>query len=131
MAVAVAARAAEFDDHPYAWVITRDRDAELRGNADSAVGVAGPSKATDAMLQRVWRQGRRFRLCDEGDLDEATSLDGVPVDPAERRVVYEGLIWSADPPGAEADFGPLGDFGAPNFGCVDIQYQDGDHWVTL
>ena len=46
-------------------------------------------------------------------------------------MVYEGLIWTAEEPGGDADFGPLYDFGQPNYGCVEIQYRDGDRWVSL
>lgn len=130
-AMAQAMWAAEFGEHPYAWVITRDRDHELHGTAESMVGVQGPSQATEAMLELARTKGRRFRLLDEGDIDEGAILDGKDVDPAERGVVYEGLIWTGEEPGGEADFGPLNDYGGPNYGCVEIQYLDGGKWVSL
>lgn len=44
-------------------------------------------------------------------------------------MVHEGLIWTAGEPGGEEDFGPLYDFGTPDYGCVEIQYREGDRWV--
>lgn len=130
-ALAQAMRAADFAEHPYAWVITRDRDHELHGTAESSVGVAGPAQATEEMVELARTEGRRFRLLDEGDIDESALLDGKHVDPAERGVVYEGLIWTRDEPGGDADFGPLHDYGDPNYGCVEIQYLDRDRWLSL
>ncbi|NYH42061.1 hypothetical protein HNR22_001788 [Micromonospora jinlongensis] len=34
------------------------------------------------------------------------------------------LIWTAGEPGGEDDFGPLYDFGQPNWGFVEIQYRE-------
>ncbi|SCL70595.1 MULTISPECIES: hypothetical protein [Micromonospora] len=131
MAMIQAARAAQFPSDPYAWVLTRDRDHELHGTSESEVGTAGPGQATEEMFERARTQGRRFRLLDEGDIDEGAIADGKDVDPDERGVVYEGLIWTEGEPGGEADFGPLYDFGTPNYGCVEIQYREGDRWVSL
>jgi hypothetical protein len=132
MAMVQAERAAGFSEHPYAWVITRDRDHELHSRADSSVGVSGPGQATEEMLERARTQGRRWRLLDEGDIDECALFDGKQVDPAERGVVYEGLIWTQDGPGSETDFGPLNDYGEPNYGCTEIQYLDERRrWVSL
>lgn len=131
MAMIQAARAAEFPGNPYAWVITRDRDHELHGTSESEVGTAGPRQADEAMIERARTGGRRFRLLDEGDIDQGAIADGKDVDPDERGVVYEGLIWTEGGPGGDADFGPLYDFGTPNYGCVEIQYRDGEEWVSL
>ncbi|MEV4814972.1 hypothetical protein [Micromonospora tulbaghiae] len=131
MAMIQAARAAEFPASPYAWVITRDRDHELHGTSESEVGTAGPRQADEQMVERARTEGRRFRLLDEGDIDEGAIADGKDVDEAERGVVYEGLIWTQDEPVGDVDFGPLYDFGTPNYGCVEIQYRDGDRWVSL
>ncbi|MGI5151406.1 hypothetical protein ACQEVC_34420 [Plantactinospora sp. CA-294935] len=131
MAMVQAERAAGFPEHPYAWVITRDREHELYGRTESSVGVSGPGQATDEMLERARTEGRRWRVLDEGDIDEGAIYDGKKVDPAERGVVYEGLIWTRNEPGSETDFGPLDDYGAPNFGCTDIQYLEGNKLVSL
>ncbi|WP_435586088.1 hypothetical protein [Micromonospora aurantiaca (nom. illeg.)] len=126
MAMIAAERAAQWDDSPYAWVLTRDRAHELRGG-ESEVGTTGPSKATDEMIERARTEGRPWRMLDEGDVDAGR----IGVKPGERGVVYEGLIWTAGEPGGEEDFGPLYDFGTPNYGCVEIQYREGDRWVSL
>lgn len=131
MAMVQAEWAAQFREHPYAWVITRDRDHELHGTSESSVGISGPSQATEEMVKRARTQGRRFRLLDEGDIDESAILDGKPVDPAERGVVYEGQIWTQDEPGSDSDFGPLRVYGEPNYGCVSIQYLERGRWVSL
>ncbi|MFU8873262.1 hypothetical protein [Micromonospora sp. SL4-19] len=131
MAMIAAERAAQFPGNPYAWVIIRDRDHELHGTSESEVGSAGPRQADDEMIERARTEGRRFRLLDEGDIDHGAIEDGKDVDPDERGVVYEGLIWTAGEPGGDEDFGPLHDFGTPNYGCVEIQYRDGDRWVSL
>ncbi|WP_169596592.1 hypothetical protein [Micromonospora sp. HNM0581] len=130
MAMIAALRAAEFPENPYAWVLTRDRAHELRGG-ESEVGTSGPAQATDEMLERARTEGRCFRMLDEGDIDACLVDDGTMVDPDERGVVYEGLIWTVGAPGGGEDFGPLYDFGQPNHGCLDIQYLDGDRWVSL
>lgn len=129
MAMIAAERAAQFWDDPYAWVLTRDRDYELHGTSESEVGTAGPRQATPEMFDRARTEGRQFRLLDEGDIDALAG--GKDVDPGERGVVYEGLIWTAAEPGGDVDFGPLWDFGQPNFGCVEIQYREGGQWVSL
>ncbi|MET8352616.1 hypothetical protein [Micromonospora sp. NPDC005206] len=131
MAMIQAARAAEFPEHPYAWVITRDRDHELHGTSESEVGTSGPRQATAAMLERARTEGRRWRMLDAGDIDAGAVADGKDVDPDERGVVYEGRIWTQGEPGGIEDFGPLHDFGEPNYGCNDIQYREGDRWVSL
>lgn len=83
------------------------------------------------MVERARTEGRPFRLCDEGDLDEAAVDAGKVVDPAERGVVYEGLIWTQDEPGTDSDFGPLVDYGEPHHGCTEIRYRQDDRWLAL
>ncbi|MFU8849475.1 hypothetical protein ACNAW0_00550 [Micromonospora sp. SL1-18] len=126
MAMIAAERAARWDDSLYAWVITRDRAHELRGG-ESEVGTAGPRQATEEMVERARTEGRPWRMLDEGDVDAGRTGVG----PEERGVVYEGLIWTAGEPGGDEDFGPLYDFGTPNYGCVEIQYRDGERWDSL
>jgi hypothetical protein len=70
-------------------------------------------------------------LCEEGDLDDIAACDGKRVDPAERGVVYEGLIWTVEEPGTATDFSPLHDYGEPNAGCVAIRYLVDGRWVPL
>jgi hypothetical protein len=115
------ARVAHSLDHPYAWRITRDRDAELNGG-ESAVGVEGPSTAPDGDPDELGVPGRvRFRLLDEGDIDECNYDNPKAVQRGHELygVVYEGILW--DPEG-EWPFGPLDDYGRPNYGCTDIQH---------
>ncbi|MBM0229709.1 hypothetical protein [Micromonospora sp. ATA51] len=131
MAMIQAERAAQWPGDPYAWVLTRDRDHELHGTSESEVGTAGPRQATEEMFERARTEGRRFRMLDEGDIDAGAIADGKDVDPDERGVVYEGMIWTEGEPGGDADFGPLHDFGQPNYGCVEIQYREGDRWISL
>ncbi|MFE9689089.1 hypothetical protein [Micromonospora sp. NPDC005806] len=131
MAMIAAERAAQFPGNPYAWVLTRDRACELGGMFESEVGTSGPRQATAEMVERARTEGRQFRMLDEGDTDQGAIEEGKDVDPAERGVVYEGLIWTEAEPGGDADFGPLDDFGQPNWGCVEIQYREGDRWVSL
>ncbi|RAO37369.1 hypothetical protein PSN13_01351 [Micromonospora saelicesensis] len=118
-ALAALCRATQRDHSSYALVLTRDRAHELRGG-ESEVGTARPSKATDEMIERARTEGRPWRMLDEGDVDAGQA----GVNPDERGVVYEGLIWTAVEPGGEEDFGPLYDFGQPNWGCVEIQYRE-------
>lgn len=106
---------------PYAWVITRDRSAELNPNSRSEVGTEGPSNAPDELLdQAKLGVGVRFRLTDEGDIDEcyADAPGAVTRGHETYGLVYEGIILD---PFDEWPFGPLDDFGRPNYGCVGIQ----------
>jgi hypothetical protein len=115
-------------DHPYAWRITWDRSAELSGedaepgtNAN-AVGIEGPVTAPDGDPDELGVPGRvRFRLLDEGDIDECNYDNPKAVRRGHELygVVYEGVLW--DPEG-EWPFGPLDDYGRPNYGCTDIQH---------
>lgn len=117
----------------YAWIITRDFDPDddaPEGTNLNAKGVAGPRDATPEQIEKARTEGYLFRLVD-GD----------------ERVIYHGRIWveggedptakqitlnPGDDPmhvtygpggGEEEDFGPLWDFGTPNYGCTDIQYR--------
>jgi|SRR5215207_7294008 len=109
-------------DHPYAWRITRDRDHELSGEGESAVGVEGPMTAPHGDPDALGVPGRvRFRLLDEGDIDECNAGEPGAVAKGHELygVVYEGILW--DPEG-EWPLGPLDDFGRGNYGCTDIQH---------
>lgn len=102
----------------YAWVIDKDHYGEgPEGTYQNAVGIFGPRDA-DGLLLRELRdgQGRKFRMHDD---------DG--------ELVYEGRIaFKAGEPEDGEDLGPLHDFGAPNFGCTLIAYEEpGRGWVAL
>jgi hypothetical protein len=128
--MAMLARIAYAEDHPYAWVITRDRSAELSGEPaepgtnNNAVGIEGPRNAPDQLLEAARAgKGIRFRLLDEGDIDECCADEPGAVTEGHELygVVYEG--WLVDPL-EEWPFGPLDDYGRPNYGCVGIQHFD-------
>ncbi len=116
-------------EYPYMWRITRDRSAEFEdvpaepGTNSNAVGIEGPSTAPDVGdPDELGVPGRiRFRLLDEGDIDECNYDNPKAVQRGHELygVVYEGVMW--DPEG-EWPFGPLDDYGRPNYGCTDIQH---------
>lgn len=96
----------------YAWIITKDLISEPGEKSD--VGVMGPSNASEAHLVVVRNGGgRAFRMLDD---------DG--------EVYYHGRV-TGDSDSADADFGPLDDYGTPNAGCTEIQYYENHRWVTL
>lgn len=133
-AMALAARIAAAEVTPYAWYIDRDRDAELSANpGESEVGTSGPSNAPESLLEQAKAgNGVRFRLMDEGDIDECNADSPHAVKAGERGygVVYEGVL--VDPTDSWP-FGPLDDFGRPNYGCISIQHYNEDterfEWV--
>lgn len=88
------------------WIITKDHFADAEktpGTNANAVGKTGP---------RYYRGGtelnHKFRMLTD-----------------DREVVYEGMS------GDSSDFGPLNDFGTPNFGCTIIQYWSDGDWRDL
>jgi hypothetical protein len=107
--------------HPYMWRITRDRDHELNGGGESAVGVVGPSTAPEDDPEEYGVKAIRFRLLDEGDIDECNYDNPNAVQRGHELygVVYEGVLYD---PEEEWPFGPLDDYGRPNYGCTDIQH---------
>jgi hypothetical protein len=100
----------------YAWIIDTDL-LELPGHSNR--DLTGPSHAPAAMLHQLETDpdaGDKFRMLDD---------DG--------EIYYLGRILGG---GADANddaaFGPLTDFGMPDSGCTDIQYQDvRGKWVSL
>lgn len=118
-------------EHPYSWKITRDRDAELNGG-ESSVGVEGPRTAPDDDPEALCIPATLFRLLDEGDIDDCNA--GAPGAVEEGHelygVVYEGVLY--DPEG-EWPFGPLDDYGRPNYGCTGIQHfnPDTEKWEEV
>lgn len=120
-------------DHPYGWIITRDRNyeineahrtagAEVLNDDASQVGTIGP-RSIPADIEGRLRAGEgiEFRLVDEGDLDDCNDNEHGAVDEGHRdyAVVFEGRLID---PEQLWDFGPLNDFGAGV--AVGIQYRD-------
>ena len=126
-----AIRDAAYLDDEYAWIITRDRFHELDPEQESEVGTTGPRDATNEMVELARTVGVPFRMLDEGDIDHGGDF-GVTRDHADYGVVYEGMAWFARGDDSGQEFGPLDDFGGPNYGCIEIQYLNGNGtWVTL
>lgn len=98
------------------WTITVDNFADPSakpGTNANAVGIVGPRGAKLTKEEIVAHpEGKKFRMLDD-----------------DRVVYYEGVLVGDD------DFAPLDDFGAPNAGCVDIQYYcnclGGMKWESL
>ena len=82
----------------YTWLITKDIINE--GESD---GTMGPRRAT-ATAEEVKSAGVKFRMLDGDD-----------------EVYYEGYFLGDSL--SEDAFAPLDDFGGPNDGCIDIQYN--------
>ena len=95
------------------WTITNDLIASLAARKPSnanAVGMVGPSNAKLTAEQiRSHPEGRRFRIKD-GDGE----------------VYYQGVMVITPEDGDDAEFRPLDDFGKPNAGATDIEYQRAD-----
>lgn len=93
----------------YAWTITKDY---LNDPADpddvNAVGVSGPSEASDEALAQVLAgHGRLFRMYDD---------DGI--------LYYTGRLFDTTGDYDEdACYAPLGNYGMPAAGAVEIRYQ--------
>lgn len=95
------------------WTITKDFIADPAArqplNANAA-GMVGPRNARLTAEQIIAHpQGRKFRMKD-GDGE----------------VYYEGVMVITGDDGDEAEFRPLDDFGTPNAGATDIEYQRAD-----
>lgn len=100
---------------PYAWIIDKDHLAEAGDSGDA--GVVGPRDAngdSKEELSRNYPHHHQFRMYDD-----------------DQELYYTGtLFWEGEADGPEEDFvyGPLGDFGGPNAGCVLIKYTDKPGW---
>jgi hypothetical protein len=92
------------------WTITKDFIADPAARQPSnanAVGMVGPCNAKLTAAQIIAHpEGRKFRIKD-GDGE----------------VYYEGVMVVTDDDGEETEFRPLDDFGKPNAGATDIEYQ--------
>ena len=88
-----------------AWIITEDL---IESSTDSAVNTTGPRDARDEDIAAL-KAGAGFAFVMKDD-------DGIPY--------YKGrAMWDEDDV-EEGAYGPLGDFGGPNAGCVSITYPD-------
>jgi hypothetical protein len=99
-----------------AWIITRDLLTERNGPEDSdesEVGTMGPFGITHDAVRRLQQgEGYKFSMYDD---------DGIEY--------YRGRLIFDDSEDLEtAVYGPLGDFGAPNAGCVRIDYPNHPEW---
>ena len=93
----------------YAWVITKDHLMEPGDPEEgSSVGVAGPHEASDEALAQVRAgHGRLFRMYDD---------DGI--------LYYTGRLFDTTGDYDEdACYAPLGDYGMPGAGAVEIRYH--------
>lgn len=124
----------------YAWRITTDYFGEGdEGTFMNAVGVEGPRDATKEQLKQV-KKGFKFRMLDDDGVvvykgrlhvDNPCTSEWTDEEPwtVEDPIAQDGAPyfkgytcnWPSVP--EEAGFGPLYDFGTPNFGCTDIQYR--------
>ncbi len=95
------------------WTITKDFIADPTARQPSnanAVGMVGPRNAKLTAAQIIAHpEGRKFRMKDD---------DG--------ELYYEGIMVVTADDGDEAEFRPLDDFGKPNAGATDIEYQRAD-----
>jgi hypothetical protein len=106
----------------YGWVIDKDHISQDLGIVDfkprNDTNLMGPRNISpEARIALKDGEGEKFRMLDD---------DG--------EVYYEGRIVGGDYMGFE----PLDDFGMPNAGCTEIQYQSdpeinhtGKRWETL
>lgn len=117
-----------------AWIITKDKIADTEypeGSNSNAKGVTGPRIATENDLKRLKAgEGKRFRMLDD---DGEIYYYGRWLEDSECTEKYESGIW-----GQDSEFSPLENFGAPNAGCTELQYDNGKRddkgkviWETL
>jgi hypothetical protein len=90
----------------HGWIITKDIIEDGKCN-----GTMGPSNIAPEISDRLKKgEGTKFRLFDD---------DG--------ELYAEGLQIEGDSDG----FGPLDDFGMPNWGCTDLKQFINGKWETL
>ena len=117
-----------------AWIITKDKiaDADAKeGTNSNAKGLTGPRIATDNDIKRLKAgEGVRFRMLDD---DGEIYYYGRWLEEDDCTGEYEDGFY-----GAEPEFSPLDNFGRPNAGCTEIQYDYGNKdakgkviWVSL
>lgn len=104
-----------------AWIITKDKIADAEAPEASncnAKGLTGPRTATDADVKRLKAgEGKRFRMLDD---DGEIYYYGRQLEESECTEEYENGYF-----GAESEFAPLDNFGRPNAGCTEIQFDNG------
>jgi hypothetical protein len=95
-----------------AWIITKDKI------ESDAKGVTGPGMATDNDVKRLQAgEGVRFRMLDD---DGEIYYYGRQLETSDCTGAYEDGYY-----GAESEFAPLDNFGRPNAGCTEIQFDRG------
>lgn len=100
---------------PYAWIIDTDHLADSGDRGDA--GVIGPHDANGGSkdeLARNYAHHHQFRMYDD-----------------DQELYYTGTaFWNgaSDSPEEEFVYGPLGDYGMPNAGCVLIKYTGKPQW---
>jgi hypothetical protein len=104
-----------------AWIITKDKiaDAESEeGTNLNAKGLTGPSTASERDVERLKAgEGKRFRMLDD---DGEIYYYGRWLEEDDCTEEYESGMW-----GQDSEFSPLDNFGAPNAGCTELQYDNG------
>jgi len=96
----------------YAWVIDTDHlyDPTFSGDVNEE-GMMGPSDMSDEQRKALESgKGHVFKMYDD-----------------DKELYYTGRI-VADEMDEEACYGPLGDFGMPNAGAVEIRYIGHKEW---
>lgn len=105
-----------------AWLITKDKIADptdREGSYGNAKGLTGPRIASDNDVKRLKAgEGKRFRMLDD---DGEIYYYGRQLEESECTGDYENGFY-----GAESEFAPLDNFGRPNAGCTEIQFDYGN-----
>jgi hypothetical protein len=91
--------------YAYAWKITRNY--ESAGDSRKPWGPGGLPAEIKSPNDIDWTGAEKFRLLDD---------DG--------NIYCAGLHVEGDIDSCACGFGPLDDWGRPNFGCTEIQYLD-------
>lgn len=90
----------------YGWLITKDTDP-----ISNMAGKAGPRRLSTEKLAALQRgEGLQFKMYDDDD-----------------NLCYGGIY---NGPHDQDMFGPLDDFGHPNYGCTRIDYLINGKWTT-
>jgi hypothetical protein len=99
-----------------AWIITKDKIADTdstEGTNGNAKGLWGPHTASENDVKRLKAgEGTRFRMLDD---DGEIYYYGRRLEESDADKGYY----------AEPEFAPLDNFGTPNAGCTELQYDYG------
>jgi len=90
------------EDITYGWIIVKDKI-----DNGSEVGTMGPN-GCPFTAEEIKSKGEKFRMSDDDD-----------------EIYYYGFLYNPDGE-EEGEFAPLDDFGAPNAGCVNLEYKNKD-----